>query len=229
MCFYNGMDDYTKMYLQLAFPVYLIIIATLLIIGSRYSTKIQRLTARGALAVLATLFLLSYTKILHTVSNVLFFYSTITELPSNKTTIVWSVDGNVPLFGAKFIVLFTVCLILLIIIIPFNVVLTFTRILSRYRTINYFKPLLDAYQGPYKNRYYFLPGSQLLVRAIFFGLSALDKNINLAIGLVLLAAMLGTHGYIHPFKSSFKNIQELIFIFNLIALFVFNLKAQTTL
>ena len=75
MCFYNGMDDYTKMYLQLAFPVYLIIIATLLIIGSRYSTKIQRLTARGALAVLATLFLLSYTKILRTVSNVLFFYT----------------------------------------------------------------------------------------------------------------------------------------------------------
>ena len=118
MCFYNGMDDYTKMYLQLAFPVYLIIIVTLLIIGSRYSTKVPRLTARRALVVLATLFLLSYTKILRTVSYVLFFYSTITELPSNKTTIVWSVDANVPLFGAKFIVLFTVCLILLIIIIP---------------------------------------------------------------------------------------------------------------
>ena len=221
MCFYNGLDDYNKIWLQIAFPVYLIIIATLLIIGSRYSTKVQRLTARRALAVLATLFLLSYTKILRTVSHVLFFYSTITDLPSNKTTVVWSVDANVPLFGAKFIVLFTACLILLIIIIPFNVVLTFTKILSRHRTINYFKPLLDAYQGPYKNRYYFWPGLQLLVRAIFFGLSVIDKNINLAIGLVLLAAMLGIHGYVRPFKSSFKNIQELLFIFNLIVLFVF--------
>ena len=221
MCFYNGMDDYTKTWLQLAFPVYLIIIATLLIVGSRYSTKVQRLTARRALAVLATLFLLSYTKILRTVSYVLFFYSTITDLPSNKTTIVWSVDANVPLFGAKFTVLFTACSILLIIIIPFNVVLIFTRTLSRHRKINYFKPLLDAYQGPYKNQYYFWPGLQLLIRAIFFGLSALDKNINLAIGLVLLAAMLGIHGYVHPFKSSFKNIQELVFIFNLIVLFAF--------
>ena len=222
MCFYNGMDDYTKTWLQLAFPVYLIIIATLLIVGSRYSTKVQRLTARRTLAVLATLFLLSYTKILRTVSKVLFFYSRITDLPSNKTTIVWSIDANIPLFGAKFTALFTACLILLlIIIIPFNVVLTFTRILSRHRMINYFKPLLDAYQGPYKNRYYFWPGLQLLIRAIFFGLSALDKNINLAIGLVLLAAMLGIHGYVRPFKSSFKNIQELVFIFNLIVLFVF--------
>ena len=221
MCFYNGMDDYTKTWLQLAFPVYLIIIATLLIVGSRYSTKVQRLTARRALAVLATLFLLSYTKILRTMSNVLFFYSTITELPSNKGTIVWSIDANVPLFGVKFTVLFTACLIILIIIIPFNVVLTFTRIVSRHRTINYFKPLLDAYQGPYENKYYFWPGLQLLIKAIFFGLSALDKKINLAVGLVLLAAMLGIHGYVRPFKSSFKNIQELVFIFNLIVLFVF--------
>ena len=73
-CFYNGMDDYTKMWLQLAFPFYIILIATLLIITSRYSDKVQRLTARRALPVLATLFLLSYTKILRTVSSVLFSY-----------------------------------------------------------------------------------------------------------------------------------------------------------
>ena len=220
MCFYNGMDDYVKMWLELAFPFYLISIAILLIIASRYSTKVQRLTARKVLAVLATLFLLSYTKILRTVSNVLFFYSTITDLPSNKTTLVWSVDANIPLFGIKFTMLFIACLILLIIIIPFNVVLTFTRTLSRHRLINYFKPFLDAYQGPYKNQYYYWPGLQLIIRAVFFGLSSLDKNTNLPIGIILLAAMQGIHGYIHPFKSSFKNIQELAFIFNLIVMFV---------
>ena len=81
-CFYNSMDDYAKMWLQLTFPFYLIFIATLIIITSRYSTTMQRLTARRALPVLATLFLLSYTKILRIVSSVLFFYSTITHLPS---------------------------------------------------------------------------------------------------------------------------------------------------
>ena len=68
-CFYNGMDDYAKMWLQLAFPFYLIFIATSLIVTSRYSAKVQRLTARRALPVLATLFLLSYTKILLIVSR----------------------------------------------------------------------------------------------------------------------------------------------------------------
>ena len=44
-CFYNGMDDYAKMWLQLAFPFYLIFIATVIIITNRYSITIQRLTA----------------------------------------------------------------------------------------------------------------------------------------------------------------------------------------
>ena len=107
-CFYNGMDDYAKMWLQLAFPFYLIFIATLIIITSRYSTTIQRLTARRALPVLATLFLLSYTKILRIVSSVLFFYSTIAHLPSKHTTLVWSVDANVPLFGVRFTIIIIV-------------------------------------------------------------------------------------------------------------------------
>ena len=43
-CFYNGMDSYVKMWLQLFFPSYLIIIAVSIIIASRYSTRILRLT-----------------------------------------------------------------------------------------------------------------------------------------------------------------------------------------
>ena len=73
-CFYDGMDGYTKMWLQLVFPSYLMIIAFTLIIGSRHSTKLQRLTANRVLKVLATLFLLSYTKTLLTVCQVLFFF-----------------------------------------------------------------------------------------------------------------------------------------------------------
>ena len=80
-CFYNNMTGYAKMWLQLAFPFYLILMALTLIIGSRYSIKLQRFTARRSLPVLATLFLLSYTKILSTVCYVLFFYSDTTYLP----------------------------------------------------------------------------------------------------------------------------------------------------
>jgi len=80
ICFYNGMDEYAKRWLQLAFPAYLIFIAIFIIITSRYSTRIQRLTARRALPILATLFLLSYTKVLFNISNVLLSHTTIMHL-----------------------------------------------------------------------------------------------------------------------------------------------------
>ena len=53
-CFYNGMDMYAKMRIQLIYPIYLILIAVSFILGSRYSTKLYRLTYNRALPVLAT-------------------------------------------------------------------------------------------------------------------------------------------------------------------------------
>ena len=154
-CFYNGMDSYAKMWLQLFFPLYLIIIAVSIIIASRYSSRIFRLIYTRSLPVLATLFLLSYTGVLRTVLTVLFSYSTITHLPSGHKQIVWSIDASVPLFRLKFTILFITCLVLFLLLIPFNITLLFTRYLSRFRIINQFKPLLDAFQGSYKDRYYY--------------------------------------------------------------------------
>jgi len=90
---------------------------------------------------------------------------------------VWSADANVPLFGVKFAILFIACLILFSALVPFNTVLLFTKPLSHYKMVTYFKPLLDAYQGPYQIKFYYWTGLQLLIRAIFFGLSALDHYL----------------------------------------------------
>ena len=214
-CFYDGMDGYTKMWLQLAFPSYLMIIAFTLIIGSRHSTKLQRLTANRVLKVLATLFLLSYTKVLLTTCQVLFFFSPVTHLPSNHTTLVWSVDTGVMLFGVKFCILYSVCLILFIILLIFNVVLLFPRTVSRWSFINYFKPLLDVYFGPYKPKYPYWTGLQLFIRSSFFGLSALTRNTSLSYVAILVIIVLCTHGILQPFKSRYKNFQESLVLLNL--------------
>ena len=175
---------------------------------------------------LATLFLLSYTKILHIVSSVLFSYSTITHLPSKHTTLVWSVDANVPLFGVRFTILFIVCLILFLILVPFNVILLFTRTLSRFGFVNKFKPLLDAYQGPCKDKFYYWTGLQLLMRGGFFGISSLDRNLNYTVSIVLFSTVGGVHGIACSFKKEYKNYQELLLILNLQGLFAISQYSQ---
>ena len=219
-CFYDGMDGYAKMWLQLVFPSYLIIIAFTLIIVSRYSPKLQRLTANRVLKVLATLFLLSYTKVLMTICQVLFFFSTVTQLPSKHATLVWSISANIVPFGVKFCILYIICLILFIILLIFNALLLFPRTVSRWSFINYFKPLLDAYFGPYKQRYSFWTGWQLLIRSCFFGLSALSRNVSLCSGVFLVGIVFCVQGTLHPFKSKYKNFQELIILLDILGLYV---------
>ena len=219
-CFYDGMDDYVKSWLQLLFPIYLLVIASLIIITSRYSVRIQRITARKVLPVLATLFLLSYTKILRTIGSVLFWYSEVTRLPSKNTTLVWSVCTSIPLFGVRFVVLFIVCSVFFLIVLPFNGILLFSRKLTYFKFINRLKPLLDAYHGPYKDKVPYWVGLQLVIRKIVFGLSAFNKDVNFLAASILFGILFCIHGVVNPFNSKFLNIKEALILLNLLAIHI---------
>ena len=214
-CFYDGMNGYVKTWLHLFFPAFLIIIAFSIIIASRYSSRILRLTYRRSLPVLATLFLLSYTSVLRTVLTVLFSYSTITHVPSGHQKLVWSVDASVPLFGLKFTVLFITCLVLFLVLLFFNIILLFTRYLLWIKLINYFKPILDAFQGSYKDRYYYWVAIHIIMRSLFFALYPFQLKLRLVSGTVILVLFTSAFGYICPNKSKLINFQELLLLINL--------------
>ena len=67
------------------------------------------------------------------------------------------------------------------------------------------KPLIGAYQGPYKDKIYFWVGLQLVLRAVLFAVSLLDRNTNLIIGIVILT------GILLPYRNEIKNYQKNIF------------------
>ena len=196
--------------------------ALIVIIGSRYSSKVQRFTACRSLLVLATLFLLSYTKILSTVCHVLFFYSDTTYLPKRQMQLFWSTDSSIQLFAIKFTLLFVTCLILFIILLLFNTVLLFARFFLRFKLISSFKPLIDPYLAPYKDRFIFWFGFQLTMRAVYFSLSSFNNNkISLISGVVAAGALLCIQGIVRPFKSKFKNVQESLVLLNLLLVHIF--------
>ena len=78
VCLFDGLDGYWNTWLQFAFPVYLFLLMGGIIVGCRYSVWLCRLCSH-AVPALATLFLMSYTKILLTVTNALFM----SQLPCN--------------------------------------------------------------------------------------------------------------------------------------------------
>ena len=75
LVFFDGLDAYWKTWLQFIFPIYIWLIAGLIIVVCHFSTKATRLFGGNAVQVLATLFLISYAKLLRTIVIVLRFSS----------------------------------------------------------------------------------------------------------------------------------------------------------
>ena len=132
-CLYSGLDSYVEMWLQFCFPLYIWLLVTVIIVFSHYSTLISKLSGKNAVQVLATLFLLSYTKVLRLVIDAVSF-TTITY-PDGYTKAVWLYDGNTDFLKGKHIPLFIATVLLLVLLsAPYTLSLICIRGSSRYLT-----------------------------------------------------------------------------------------------
>ena len=192
VCLYDGLDTYTITWLQFLFPLYIWTITAVLIVSSHYSTRISRLIGNNAVPVLATLFLITYAKILRLIIDVISF-TTITY-PDGYKSKVWLIDGNVEILNGKHIPLFLVTLIFLLFSMPFTFILLTIQFLykiSHYRVmfwVNKLKPLFDAYTGPYKANHRYWTGLLLIFRIILLVTFSLNQTNNPATNLVAITA-----------------------------------------
>ena len=116
------MDAYGKTWLQLLFPFYLIFLVSVVIVLGRKSQRFARLIGKGnPVAVLATLILLSFDKLFHTVIQAFSF--AILDYPNGSRKIVWLPDANINCFQGKHIPLFITALLVLAVCIFYTVLL----------------------------------------------------------------------------------------------------------
>ena len=162
-CFYPGMTAYAKVWLQFVFPLYIWFIIATIIVLCRYSTWLSNKIGGNVVQVLATLILLSFTKIFRTFAPALTWIKLSCE--SNSTT-VWYVDGNVSYFSLKHYILIAAAVLFLLLAVPYTLALLFDAVIEKYLTkISFFrrqwikfKPFVDAYHGPYKDNCRFWTG-----------------------------------------------------------------------
>ena len=96
------MDAYTKTWLQFLFPVYIWVMIALIIFASSKWHRLFKVPSNNPIAVLATLFLLSYTKFLRTVIATLSL--TTLDYPSDVRRNVWLLEGNIRYLTGKHVV-----------------------------------------------------------------------------------------------------------------------------
>ena len=153
-CFYDGMTAYAQTWLQFAFPLYVWMLMGLIIVTCRYSVTLSKLIGHNPIAVLATLLLMSYNKVLKIMIDVYSFAHL--DYPQQNATLVWLKDANVPFLGSEHLPLTVVTsLVLVFIFLPYTLLLLLGYKLYGFsdrkglRWLNRLKPLLDSYYMPH--------------------------------------------------------------------------------
>ena len=211
-CFFDGLDSYTRTWLQFVFPFYVWLLVVVLILASKCSVRLTHFLGTTLPAVLATLFLLSYAKLLRTIITI--FYAAFLEYPDGTQEMVWLVDGNIRYLHGRHIPLFVFALaVLIILFLPYTLLLLFGQWLqakSEFKVLSWMnnpwvKYFLDAYYGPYKPHHRYWTGFLLLIRCALFLVFAFnvlgDASLNL---LVIASSMLGVTSLTRLTKGIYK-------------------------
>ena len=197
-CFYNGMDSYSKTWLQFVFPAYIWMIVGLVVVVCNYSPRFANLLGSNPVSVLATLILLSYTKVLRTLITVI--YVTYLEYP-NYHKGVWLYDANIDYLSGKHIPLFVVAVfVFLFLFFPYTLLLLFGQWLQAISHLKLFswvnsarlKLFMDSYHAPYKGKHRYWPGLLLVLRFGLLLVFAFEFNPQKDTSISLLVILVGT-------------------------------------
>ena len=223
-CFYDGLDEYAITWFSASFPLYMYLIAGIVMVLSHYSSRFSKLTGKNSVQVLATLFLLSYTRLLRLTISV--FSNAELTYPDGHHTKVWLVDGNVEYLKGKHIPLLLITTLYVVVTLPYTFVLLsiqFLHKISHYRVmfwIQKLKPFFDAYTAPYKAKHRYWTGLLLLIRIIllvpFSSFQNHDPSANLLAIVVCTFVLVGWSCLARGvYNSSINNFLETLFLCNL--------------
>ncbi len=241
-CFYDGMDQLAYTGLQFVFPLYLWFIFGCMIVICRYSLRVSKLFGKSdPVAVLATIILLSYNKLLQTIIAI-FSVANLVYPPSHNSTVedstVWYYDANVVYGKGAHIILCCVALVVLVLLfLPYTFILVFSQVLQKSSHISAcllrsrLTPFIKSYQAPYKSKTRFWIGLCLLLRCAILSTIAGADNANYGllattILCIVLICIIAVSGGIYSKRRI--NILEVSFIMNLGILSVVTYHFQVT-
>ena len=197
-CYFPGMDTYTKTWLQLVFPAYVILLVVLVIIISSYSIKFSNLIGkRDPVATLATLILLSYAKLLEICFKSLSVG--ILEYPDGSNQWLWLPDANVKYFSGKHIPLSITAVLFLLLGLLYTILIfswQWFLFLPKWKVFSWtrnqkLQTFIETYLTPYTPKHRYWTGLLLLVRAVVYLVAAVNISNNPHISLIAIMFSVG--------------------------------------
>ena len=233
VCFYSGMDAYQKTWLQFVFPFYIWFLVGVIILVCNYSSTVMKLMGMRNIEVLATLFLLSYTKLLKTIVTALSVTNIMVASADNRTDPlrphkVWVYDGNIDYFGSKHLPLLIVAvLFLFVLFMPYTLFLLcghWLQYAPRKRGFLWIhstliSTIVDAYHAPYTKHHRYWTGLGLLIRCCLFTIFGTTNSSGINILSITMAVILlqviRIASSVQLYRNKVVGLLELFYLSNL--------------
>ena len=230
-CYFQGMDAYAKVWLQLAFPTYVLFLVIMVIVLSQTSSRFSHMIGtKNPIATLATLFIFSYAKLLQTVIRALSFG--ILKYPNGSHQLVWLPDASVKYFAGKHIPMFIASIFILLVGLAYTALLFTSQWLPRLPRWRIFRwirdhrlhAFLETYCAPYYPKHRYWTGLLLSARIILYLVSAVNVSGNPRVSFTSILLVVGSIVLIKCFISNKIyhkwpiDVLETFFHFNIIFL-----------
>ena len=233
-CYFPGMDANAKMWLQLAFPAYVILLVISIIIISSHSMKFSNLIGkRDPVATLATLILLSYSKILEICFESL-SVGTLTY-PDGTRVLLWLPDATVKYLSEKHIPLFIAAVLILAFGLVYTALLFSWQWLLCLPDWKVFKwtrnqklqTFIETHHAPFTPKYRYWTGLLLITRVILYLVAAANVSndphlaLNVIIFTVVCILLLRVFFQTSVYRKSLVNMFETFFFLNILFVCIF--------
>ena len=204
LCFIKGLSGIDQLFIQYSHAVGVSLLLLLIVVAARCSTRISLFVSRCIIRVICLLILLSYTSITSTSMQLLqpLRFTDVKEWYTYSSPHIQYFHGR----HAVYAVVAVVCELVIVIGLP--LLLFLEPFLNRRINFIRIKPLLDQFQGCYKDKYrcfaaYYLICRQVILLIIYsLNYNYYDTLFYLQVACVVIALI---HIWIQPYQSDVLN------------------------
>ena len=215
LCFVEGMSGIDQQFIHYLHPLAVLLIVLLLSISTRFSPRLSLFLSRVVIHGICLLLLLSYTSI---ASTTLLLVRSIRFTDIDKVYSYLSPD--IEYFHGRHLFYVLVAILTgLVIVIGLPLLLSLEPFINSKINFIKIKPLLDQFQGCYKDRFRYFASYYMIFRLIVLTIIVINATnifVTLYLLLVSCSLMMFIHLAVRPYVSNVLNLFDSFMILNMI-------------
>ena len=221
LCFVEGLSGIDQQFIHYTHALAVFILTIAIVIAARWSMKIASIVSCCIIRVICLLLLLAYTSLASTslqLMRPLYYHDIDGAYVYLSPSIRYFTDRHVA-YGI------VACVCGLFIVIGFPLLLLLQPFLRSKFNFVKIKPLLDQFQGCYKDQYHWFAAYYLICRLIIIGMAFFDILYYLQIVIITTAVI---HFWIGPYERDILNKLDGIILFSMVLVITF-IKSTTVI